>query len=113
MDPRAEIADAAFTAPDPAKSPSVAIWRELMGSPYRWAQLGSNQRPPPCRGGALPTELCARGEKSSGYATGAVGAFTVAGASGSRPFARMVILKVSSVSYFGCQPAVVFSFSVE
>ena len=25
-----------------------------------WAQLGSNQRPPACRAGALPTELCAR-----------------------------------------------------
>ena len=25
-----------------------------------WAVLGSNQRPPPCRGGALPAELTAR-----------------------------------------------------
>src|ERR1700737_3494935 len=25
-----------------------------------WAMLGSNQRPPPCRGGALPAELIAR-----------------------------------------------------
>jgi hypothetical protein len=28
---------------------------------WRWAMLGSNQRPPPCRGGALPAELIARG----------------------------------------------------
>ena len=25
-----------------------------------WAVLGSNQRPPPCKGDALPTELTAR-----------------------------------------------------
>ena len=28
----------------------------------RWAMLGSNQRPPPCRDGALPAELIAREE---------------------------------------------------
>ena len=27
---------------------------------YEWAVLGSNQRPPACRAGALPTELTAR-----------------------------------------------------
>ena len=27
----------------------------------RWTMLGSNQRPPPCRGGALPAELIVRG----------------------------------------------------
>ena len=26
----------------------------------RWTMLGSNQRPPPCRGGALPAELIVR-----------------------------------------------------
>jgi hypothetical protein len=46
-------------------------------------------------------------------ATGAVGALTVAGASGSMPLARAVTLKVSRVSYLGCQSAVDFSFSVE
>ncbi len=29
--------------------------------PGEWAVLGSNQRPPACRAGALPTELTARG----------------------------------------------------
>ena len=31
----------------------------------QWAVLGSNQRPPPCRGGALPAELTARGAENS------------------------------------------------
>ena len=31
----------------------------LRGCPL-WAMLGSNQRPPPCRDGALPAELIAR-----------------------------------------------------
>ena len=47
------------------------------------------------------------------YATGAVGVWTVVGASGSMPLARIVILNVSSVSYLGCQSAVDLSFSVE
>ena len=46
-------------------------------------------------------------------ATGAVGVCTAVGACGRTPLARMVILKVSRVSYLGCQSAVVFSFSVE
>src|SRR5262245_4859925 len=49
----------------------------------------------------------------AGYATGAVGACTAAGSCGRVPLARNVILKVSRLSYRGCQPAVDFSFSVE
>src|SRR6478672_7960996 len=48
-----------------------------------------------------------------GYATGAVGVWMDVVASGSMPLARAVILKVSRVSYFGSQPAVDLSFSVE
>src|SRR3712207_1628048 len=33
---------------------------ELRGRERWWAWSGSNQRPPPCRGGALPAELQAR-----------------------------------------------------
>src|SRR5215204_6086599 len=38
----------------------VAVCRVLAEGRYRWALLGSNQRPPACRAGALPTELSAR-----------------------------------------------------
>ncbi len=30
------------------------------GSPNWWSQTGSNRRPPPCKGGALPAELWPR-----------------------------------------------------
>lgn len=39
------------------------MFRSLGSGQYKWAMLGSNQRPPPCRGGALPAELIALGKE--------------------------------------------------
>ena len=36
---------------------TMATSRNLTRQPGRWRIPGSNRRPPPCKGGALPTEL--------------------------------------------------------
>jgi hypothetical protein len=67
------------------KPPHLEKWRRFVLLPHcyrenkgsrsesgtaRWAVLGSNQRPPACRAGALPTELTARAaENSNGAGT--------------------------------------------
>ena len=35
-------------------------WKPRSNGALEWTMLGSNQRPPPCRGGALPAELIVR-----------------------------------------------------
>ncbi len=53
------------------------------------------------------------GVPGGAQATGAVGAWTAPAPPSSTPLARIVILNVSSVSYFGVQSVSAFSFSVE